>query len=287
MMDEAKSKSRRTNFYLTLDIGPGASHNEILHAYNRAKNTYSGGSLAGYTLMDAGDASSIMEEIEEAFAILGNPAKRREYDLQMGFNTWNEDPAMKPQNLSAADLLGVKGPVKEKAPQPQMIATPNISSVAAGIASIGDMSFEGLSEATDLSVENVIPLKPLQENVAKQPTAHQTSNRAAVGGVEFEANPEFEKQIQNCSDLTGEFLKAVRIYRRYTAETLALRCKLSTAHILTIENEDSSQMYQPVYLRGHVYLICHALDIPFADRLAKQFVDRMLNSGKLAQQRFK
>lgn len=285
MIDEVKNKNRRVNYYLVLDIGAGASHNEILHAYNRAKNTYSGGALASYTLMDEGDSSSIMEDIEEAFLTLGNPAKRREYDMDMGFNTWSEDAENKPEDINAADLLGAPKKTKPQSPAASSVQTAAISPIAASIASMGDMSFDSTTPLT----ATVIQMKP--QNSPSQVFANTTAPAPkkkghSVGGVEYEPNPEFEKQMANCESVTGEFIKAVRIYRRYTPEALALRCKLSTAHVLTFENEDTTQMHQPVYLRGHIYLLCHALDLPNPDRLAKKFVERMMDLGKIQKKLF-
>jgi hypothetical protein len=281
MIDETKARQKRVNYYLTLDIVPGVSHNEILHAYNRAKNTYSGGSLASYTLMEDGDNSSITEEIEQAFLILGNPAKRRVYDIEMGFNTWNEDSTYKSEDRNAVDMLGAQRNQRVVTPETKASQPAPISSVAASIASIGDMEYRGET------MTNVIPLST-QAKAAPAAVVNtaRPNGSGNVGGVDFEPNPEFEKQIAAATEVTGAFLKAVRIYRRYTPESLALKCKLSTSHVLTMENEDTASMHQAVYLRGHIYLICQALDLPNPDRLAKHFVDRMNLVVKLPQKRF-
>jgi len=280
-MDETKTRQKRINHYLTLDIMPGASHNEILHAYNRAKNTYSGGSLASYTLMENDDNSSIMEEIEEAFLTLGNPAKRREYDIEMGFNTWNDEPNYTPDNLNPVDRLGSARKARPQSAPAPAPAPAAISSVAASIASIGEMEFEGETSAT------VIPLKaPLSHSPAPVAAMGRQQTPANVGGVDFEPNLDFEKQMAAVTEVDGAFLKAVRIYRRYTPESLALKCKLSTSHILTVENEDGTTMHQAVYLRGHIYLIAQALDLPNPDRLAKNYVAKMTSQGKLPKGRF-
>ena len=43
---------KRKNLYLVLDLTQHCSQNDILHAYNRAKTTYSRDSLASYSLYD-------------------------------------------------------------------------------------------------------------------------------------------------------------------------------------------------------------------------------------------
>jgi hypothetical protein len=237
-MNDAKS----SNHYSVLDIRPGATHNEILHAYNRAKNTYSSGSLASYSLLEDDTNSSILQEIEEAWSILGNPARRREYDLAMGLATWVEE------SVPASRIEGVA-------------AAPNVTPFA--------MPKPVLSSA------------PKSSDAAPVVTPRATAVEARA--TSFEPNPDFEARIKSCDSVDGAFLKAVRIYRRFTVDSLAQRCKLSSTHIVSVEEEDASRFHQAVYLRGHVYLICQALDLPNPDRLAKGFVDKLNSEGKLAR----
>lgn len=74
------------NYYETLEINPGASQEEIYKAYQRSKNAYSEESLALYSLMSKQECNQILESIEEAYSILSEPAKRREYDKVRGFS---------------------------------------------------------------------------------------------------------------------------------------------------------------------------------------------------------
>ena len=89
--DTQTATGSRVNYYLALDIVPGASQNEIHHAYKRAKITYTQDSLAAYSLIEEDNNDQIMKEIEDAYEVLGHPSRRREYDIKMGFNTWNID----------------------------------------------------------------------------------------------------------------------------------------------------------------------------------------------------
>ena len=263
MTEEAKQKSR-VNYYLALDIMPGATHNEILHAYNRAKNTYSNGSLASYSIMEDESNGSILEEIERAFAVLGNPSKRREYDMDMGYNSWvDENSTPRTDNSRASITSQVRPTIASRVPSSNEVLPDDDSDAV--------LKTPALS-----SSPSVIPIR--------QPSA-PAAVRQVFGG-EFEPNTEFEKKIAETTEADGAFFKAVRIYRCYTPEALALRCKLSTSHVLTIENEDAASLPAPVYLRGHVFLIAQSLDLPHAERLAKSYVDRMLSSGKMHRKTF-
>jgi cytoskeletal protein RodZ len=231
--------TKSNNHYAVLDIRPGATHNEILHAYNRAKTTYSAGSLASYSLLEDDTNSSIMQEIEEAWTVLGNPARRREYDLSMGFATWVEESV----GTSTSAATTTKNVTPFAMPRPVVTSAP----------------------------------APQNTEVKTRPVAVETKSAS------FEPNPEFEARIKAAESVDGAFLKAVRIYRRFTVDSLAQRCKLSSSHIVAVEEEDASRFHQAVYLRGHVYLMCQALELPNPDRLAKDFVDRLNNEGKLAR----
>lgn len=255
-MSAAEGRTRNLpNYYLALDITPGVSHNEILHAYNRSKKTYSNGSVASYGLLDVDSATSVLEEIETAFAVLGNPSKRREYDIRMGYKTWSEDGETEAPEMES----------------PAMITT------LKHIQDEGARAAPRAAEPVSSPREGVIKFAPAAKKVTQ--SAPPASQRRVDSN--FEPNPEFEKQIAECVSPDGAFLRAVRIYRRFSTEELASRCKLSSSHVDTVEGEDSERMPQSVYLRGHVLLICQALEMPEPEALARAYVARMKDQGKL------
>ena len=104
----------KKNYYDVLEIPTTATLQEIHNAYVRSKNAYSGDSAALYSLMTSDECSQILEQIEEAYSILGIAEKRREYDKVRGLNQnytpegFTEEvlnrPDYKPNN-SLADLI--------------------------------------------------------------------------------------------------------------------------------------------------------------------------------------
>lgn len=68
------------NFYDILEVSAQAPHHEIVKAYQRAKATYSPDSPALYSMFTREEADELRLLIEEAFQVLGNEAKRRQYD---------------------------------------------------------------------------------------------------------------------------------------------------------------------------------------------------------------
>ena len=72
------------NYYEILEISSEASHDEINREYTRAKNAYSGDSLALYSLMTKEECEEILNLIEEAYTVLSDPHKRRLYNQARG-----------------------------------------------------------------------------------------------------------------------------------------------------------------------------------------------------------
>jgi DnaJ-class molecular chaperone len=78
--------AEKKNYYDVLEISTNASPQEIESAYLRARNAYSGDSVALYSLMTKDECDSVLTQIEEAYSVIGFPEKRREYDRLRGFN---------------------------------------------------------------------------------------------------------------------------------------------------------------------------------------------------------
>ncbi len=218
-VDYNKPMQRKKNLYLVLDLTPQCTQNEILHAYNRAKSTYSRDSLAAYSLYDEDAKESILREIEDAYYALGDPRKRKQYDISMGFA-------------------------------------------------------EG--EIENLSLDKVeAPSTPFQKT--------QKRKLEVTPHIRVEANPAFEKEVTEVQSLSGTFLRSVRLYRGFTEEQIASLCQLKPDHIMAIEEEKPLNLHHPVYLRGHLMLICEALQIPRGNELAKTYIERLQQEDKLAR----
>jgi curved DNA-binding protein CbpA len=95
----------RKNYYEVLDIEPNANPQAIENAYIRARNAYSGDSVALYSLMTKDECNAILEQIEEAYSILGFPEKRREYDRLRGLNQMGPGPNLASENIHTLQNL--------------------------------------------------------------------------------------------------------------------------------------------------------------------------------------
>lgn len=75
--------SNEQTYYELLEVSPDAAQDEIHRAYQRAKETYSPDSPALYTMFTREEALELSKLIEEAYQVLSNKSKRRDYDLQL------------------------------------------------------------------------------------------------------------------------------------------------------------------------------------------------------------
>lgn len=82
-MSEEKSK----NYYEILEVPTNATSEEIYQGYVRAKNAYGQDSLALYSLMTKEECDQIIELIDEAYTIISDPEKRRQYDQARGIQS--------------------------------------------------------------------------------------------------------------------------------------------------------------------------------------------------------
>lgn len=71
------------NYYELLGLERTASADEIWEAYQAALATYREGSLAVYGLVTEEERRLVLERVQEAFQVLRDPEKRKEYDLAL------------------------------------------------------------------------------------------------------------------------------------------------------------------------------------------------------------
>lgn len=78
--------NQEKNYYEILDVPTTANHDVIYQEYLKQKNAYANDNLAIYSLMSKDDSQKLINQIQEAFDIIGDPEKRKIYDKARGFN---------------------------------------------------------------------------------------------------------------------------------------------------------------------------------------------------------
>lgn len=204
------------NYYEVLEVTISATSEEIYKAYTRAKNAYSGDSLALYSLLSQDEALKILELIEEAYTILSNPDKRRQYNSVRGIaQESQETSAQRQQNQTANEFAQSREPSE------------------------------------------------INKIMAKKRY-----------GLEYQEDADFEKEIEQCEEFSGEFLLKIRNYKNVDIVRLAEMTKISKTHLLYIEQEDIAKMPAAVYIRGFVYQYAKCLKLN-PDFVANSYLNRL------------
>lgn len=225
------------NYYEVLEVPTTSTLQDIHNAYLRSKNAYAGDSAALYSLMSSDECDKILQQIEEAYCILGVPDKRREYDKVRGLNQ-THTPA---------------GFVEEFSKKPDYKPQNSLSSL--------------ISE-TAVHHEELTQQKNLKEEFKYQ-DKHSTKVKANVSKVQafkkfnlnYEEDSSFEQEIENCSEFDGAFLNRIREYKSVTIERMAEMTKISKTYIKNIEGDEFSKLPADVYTRGFVYQYAKCLKL--------------------------
>tara|TARA_Y100000782_G_scaffold113618_1_gene147108 strand:+ start:344656 stop:345405 length:750 start_codon:yes stop_codon:yes gene_type:complete len=222
------------NYYDVLEVPVDATLQEIHNAYIRAKNAYSGDSVALYSLMSQDDCKAILDQIEEAYSVIGVAEKRREYDKARGLNQEHTVQGFNEEMHSKPDYA----PKRKQA----------------------DLTTQTEQDAQDSSSS---------EEYVYSESDHSQKNHASVTkvqafqkfGLNYDQDSNFEQEIENCSNYTGEFLKKIREYKNVTVERMADMTRISKTYIRNIEEEDYSKLPADVYTRGFVYQYAKCLKL--------------------------
>lgn len=226
----------RKNYYEVLEIPTHSTLQEIHNAYVRTKNAYSGDSAALYSIMSTEECNQILEQIEEAYTILGTAEKRREYDKVRGLNQEHTPEGFTEEFLSRPEYKPVKNTM-----------TP---------------------ENQNVNYEEIVKENTRKEEFKYQ-QEHSQKNEAAVSkvqavnkfGLNYQKNENFEQEIENASDYSGEFLQKIREYKDVTIERMAEMTRISKTYIRNIEEDDFSKLPADVYTRGFVYQYAKCLKL--------------------------
>jgi cytoskeletal protein RodZ len=79
--------------------------------------------------------------------------------------------------------------------------------------------------------------------------------------LDYVKDPQFEQEIENCTEFSGEFLKKIREYRNVDIIRMADMTKVSKTYLQNIEKEDTRNLPALVYVRGFVYQYAKCLKL--------------------------
>ena len=242
------------NYYEVLEVPSSATHQDILNAYTRAKNTYDGDALAMYSLMTNDERESILSQIEEAFSIIGDPDKRRQYDLARGYNQDHTPEGYNEKITTSPDYAPKKGTqelLEQTQPKYQIAKNEQ-----------DDFEYkEGRPAGSEVNISKVQAVQKF--------------------GLDYKVDDQMEQKIDNATEFTGTFLREIREYKNVSVERMAEMTRVSKTYIRTIEAQDFEKLPAVVYTRGFIYQIAKCLKLN-PDMVAKSYMENMkrLKSGE-------
>jgi flagellar biosynthesis protein FlhG len=144
--------------YATLGLDPRATRDQVEKAYRFCLEMYGDGALATYSLLAAEDVRAARARIADAYEVLADPERRREYDLSRGLglpSPVRPFPSAAP-SAPRATLARLPDP-PAPAPVPRGAASPSLPDVIAGadlkkIRESRGVSLRGIALVTKIGV---------------------------------------------------------------------------------------------------------------------------------------
>ncbi len=239
------SKDYKT-YYDILEVPPNAATSEIFDGYIKAKNAYSQDGVALYSLMTEEECREMLNSIEEAYSVISDPQKRKEYDRVRGINASFEEESRSYDSLETE----VKIAVGQSAP-----------------FSRGGIE-RGLEHGREKS-------RGEEKNKISQIKKIVSSKKFSL---EFEINHEIEKRIESTTEFSGKFLQFIREYKNVDIPRMAEMTKVSKTYIKSIEEENMEMLPALVYVRGFVYQYAKCLKLN-PDFVATSYIHRLQNQN--------
>jgi curved DNA-binding protein CbpA len=256
-----------TNYYDVLDIRPNASPAEVREAYYRAKSAFNKDSAALYSLVAPEEREEILARIEEAYDILSNDDRRRNYDDHQGIieNTGViESSRSESEKIVSIDRVPPMDAFGEEATD-ELLVAPTTDFQG---------SFEGTKEFDRGEFRT-------SETPASMPPAPRPQPPATPPRMKNE-NPEAELQREIGTEVEwrGSFLRHVREAQNISVEEMSAQTKLSKTYIIAIEEENYKKLPAPVFVRGFLVQIARILKLP-SDKILASYLERFKAAKKV------
>lgn len=246
----------RKNYYDVLELPPTCTQEDINNSYRRQKNSYAGDSVALYSLMTKDECEKMLELIEEAYSILSIPEKRREYDKVRGINIEQQLSPTQVEKQSISDPFGSSSNISSSESQ----RSNDLMSMTMDHNSQNE-SFQYQNRDTYVNNEPSSDFVRQAEHSKKSSVDIPKVSAYRKFSLDYEVNPEFEQEIENCTEFTGPFLKTIREYKNVSVERMAEMTRISKTYIRNLEEENVEKLPALVYTRGFVYQYAKCLKL--------------------------
>lgn len=240
---------KEADYYELLEVRPDAAPAEIEDAYRRQMELLSGDSIATYGLFVADDLVHFRQRVEEAHRVLGDPARRRAYDVALG---------LAPEPVEGAAAAAPAEPLVARA------AAGGDSPPAAPVAMAAPPEGGASPPAPPaLRVPDEAALPPFGPS---GPGARAAPAAPAAAGAE-------EAGADGALRFDGPAMRAAREARRISLASISARTRIAEYYLESIECERFASLPPPIYLRSYVRQYAAAIGLD-ADRAVEIFLAR-------------
>lgn len=264
-----------TDYYLILDLKPDASPSDIREAYLRSKATYQKDNVALYTLIDTGEREDMLRRIEEAYQVLSNPERRREYDKFYGQIAVN--PTASALNPSSAKVISIDrtAPMESFGSNEDPLSPPRTDIRPAVVTHTSMASPQTPSAFQPAHSESRSHAQPPSHPPISTPSS---MNGASTARPTSKATEELEKEIAEQTEWSGAFIRKVREGRGVSIEEVTQATKITKAYILAIEEENYAKLPAAVFIRGFVSQLARILRLPH-QQVSASYMSRLQRSN--------
>lgn len=270
-----------TTFYDVLDISPTASPQEVREAYVRIKSTYNRDSVALYTLITPEEREGILRQIEEAYVVLSDPQKRRDYDQNYGHITTHEEPSFTSsssiENNSAKVISIDRVPPMASSPESEDLLIPPSTDFHRSEepqSMSGTSSLQTPATSVPRYESNTIRVQSNTPNPAPRFFRPKSERRSPYA----ELSTELIQEIEIETEWKGSFLRKVRDSYKISLEEMATITKVTKNYLNAIEDENYKKLPAAVYIRGFVIQIAKVLKLPH-EKVATAYLARYKKSN--------
>jgi curved DNA-binding protein CbpA len=284
------SFSEESSLYELLEVGPDATPQEIRAAYLRAKTAYKKDSLALYSLMSEDDTENLLRRVEQAYLVLSNPERRKEYDRLHGLLGAAEEMSAAVRSAPSAQVVSIdRVPPMESGDEGEdLLVAPSTdfsqqdqptsaSTAAEPLQALGEDPFRMDPDPFRIPAPAPAPTGAVSYTPpARRPTGHalEPASRPASSRTASEYDAEtLKREIAQETEWRGAFLRRVREARAVSLEDLSSFTKISKTYLGAIEEENYGKLPAAVYLRGFVTQVAKALRLP-QDKVAAAYMAR-------------
>lgn len=265
-------------YYDVLEVSPDATHQDIRSAYIRLKSAYSKDNLALYSLLDQGEKSSILSQVEEAYYILSDEEKRRDYDQNHGLDfspseslTQESSRPSDSENIFSIDRVP---PMDGSFSDEDLLVAPSTDFTTPQKQtenhSFSQSPSQGFSTNDIRKSIDQFQHKPVQSSESTVPATDLYRSNVSVQSDDNE----ILKRIEEETEWSGSFIKEVRESCRISVEEMVDYTKISKRYLNAIEADDYDSLPVAVFVRGFVTQIAKKLRLPH-EKVAQAFINRL------------